>query len=133
MPEDMQAHNRQVIDDFRTNGAPAGRQLLLLTTTGAKSGEKRTTPLMYVPDGDRLLIIAANAGAARHPDWFHNLVAHPAVRVEVGAEDYAAHATVLAGAEHSTVFDRISTDYPFFAEYQKKVERTIPVVALTHF
>jgi deazaflavin-dependent oxidoreductase (nitroreductase family) len=133
MPADMRQHNRKLIEDFRTNGAPVGRRLLLLTTTGARSGKARTTPLMYVPDGDRLLVIAANAGAQRNPDWYYNAIAHPAVRVEVGDQDYEATAHALEGQEYTDVFDWIATDYPFFGEYQENVERTIPVIALTRF
>ena len=131
LPTDMLAYNRKLIEDFRTNGAPEGRKLLLLTTTGARTGEVRTSPMMYIPDGSRLLVIAANAGAPRHPNWYHNLVAHPDVRVEVGADAYDATATVLTGAEREEVFARIVADYSFFGEYQSNVEREIPVVALT--
>lgn len=130
MPSDMLAYNRNLIEDFRTNGAPAGRPLLLLTTLGRRTGEPRTSPMMYVTDGDRLLVIAANAGAVAHPLWFGNLVDEPRVRVEVGAESYDASAVVLAGSEREEVFARIVKDYPFFADYQAKVDREIPVVAL---
>ncbi|TME01188.1 MAG: nitroreductase family deazaflavin-dependent oxidoreductase, partial [Chloroflexi bacterium] len=90
---DQNDYNRQLIEDFRANrgknGGPfAGRPLLLLTTTGAKSGQRRTTPMMFIPDGDRLLVIASNVGAPAHPDWYRNLVAHPDVTVEVGAETF---------------------------------------------
>src|SRR2546430_13061868 len=96
---DRNAYNRQLIEEFRAErgnpaGPMAGRPLLLLTTTGAKSGQSRVAPLMYVPEGDRLLIIASNAGAPQHPDWYHNLVAHPQVTVEVGTETYTATANV---------------------------------------
>jgi deazaflavin-dependent oxidoreductase (nitroreductase family) len=130
LPKDMRAHNRALIENWRTNGAPPGRQLLLLTTTGRRSGEARTTPMMYVPDGDRRLVIAANAGAVRHPDWYLNLLAAPRVHVEVGDQSYDATATPLAGTERTEVFARIVADYPFFGEYQAKLEREIPVVAL---
>lgn len=130
MPTDMVAHNRKVIEDFRANGAPEGRALLLLTTTGARTGQRRTTPLMYVRTGERLLVIAANAGSVRHPDWYHNLVADPEVTVEVGAESYSATAAVTSGADREEVFERIVASHPFFAEYQAKVQREIPVVEL---
>src|SRR5579859_3153410 len=89
--------NRGIIEEFRANGGKVGgmwegRRLLLLTTTGAKSGQRRTTPLAYLPDGDRLLIFGSKAGMPTHPDWYHNLVAHPDVNVEVGAETYEATA-----------------------------------------
>ncbi len=130
LPQDMAAHNRQLIADFRTNGAPAGRPLLLLTTTGARSGELRTTPLMYVRVDDRLFVIASNAGAPRNPDWFHNLVTHPDVRVELGAEAFRARAVVPGKADRDLLFEKICAQYPFFTEHQSKIKRTIPIVEL---
>jgi deazaflavin-dependent oxidoreductase (nitroreductase family) len=131
IPEDMKAHNRKVIDDFRTQGGPPdGRPLLLLTTTGARSGEARTTPMMFIPDGNRLLVIASNAGRPRHPDWYHNLVANPSVTVEVTGDTYPATAVVPQGEERDRLFDGVVARYPFFADYQAKVSRTIPVVVL---
>jgi F420H(2)-dependent quinone reductase len=130
MPADPRAYNRQLIADFRSKGAPEGRPLLLLTTTGAKSGELRTTPLMYARVGDRLLVIASNNGAQRDPDWFRNLRAEPAVRVEIGAEDYPARAVVAVESDRDDLFAAIVAQYPFFADHQSKIERTIPVVEL---
>jgi deazaflavin-dependent oxidoreductase (nitroreductase family) len=131
MPVDLQAHNRRLIEEFRAaGGAPQGRPLLLLTTTGARSGQPRTNPMMYVPDGERLLVIASNAGAPRHPDWYHNLVVDPRVAVEVTGETYPATAVVLRGAERDTLFARTAQQYPFFADHQAGVSRRIPVVAL---
>jgi deazaflavin-dependent oxidoreductase (nitroreductase family) len=128
----MKAHNRKVIEDFRAHGgAPEGRPLLLLTTIGARSGIMRTTPMMFIPAADRLLVVASNAGAPRHPDWYHNLVAHPDVSVEVTGESFPATAVVLDGEERDRVFAEIVAKYPFFADHQAKVRRTIPVVALT--
>jgi len=128
-------YNRKLIEEFRatrgvSDGPMAGRPLLLLTTTGARSGQPRTTPLMYVPDGDRLLIIASNAGAPAHPDWYHNLVAHPHVIVEVGVETFDASAAVVEGAERERLWARIVEQYPFFADHQAKVTRQIPLIAL---
>ena len=132
LPEDMKAHNREVIEDFRARGgAPDGRPLLLLTTIGARSGIMRTTPMMFIPEADRLLVVASNAGAPRHPDWYHNLVAHADVSVEVTGESFPATAVVLDGEERDRVFAEIVAKYPFFADHQAKVRRTIPVVALT--
>jgi len=132
LPDDMKAHNRKVIEDFRAQGgAPEGRPLLLLTTIGARSGIMRTTPMMFIPAADRLLVVASNAGAPRHPDWYHNLVAHPDVSVEVTGESFPATAVVLDGEERDRVFAEIVAKYPFFADHQAKVRRTIPVVALT--
>jgi F420H(2)-dependent quinone reductase len=130
LPADMKAHNRKVIEEYRANKGAGGRPLLLLTTTGARTGEPRTTPMMYVPDGDRLLVIASNAGAPKHPDWYRNLVANPDVTVEVDAERYQATAEVPSGAERDRLFAGIVEKYPFFADHQAGVTRTIPVVAL---
>jgi deazaflavin-dependent oxidoreductase (nitroreductase family) len=132
---DQKVYNRKLIEDFRgsrrANDDPfAGRPLLLLTTTGTKSGQRHTTPLMYVPDGDRLLVIASNAGAPAHPDWYRNLVAHPQATVEVGDEAFEASAVMLAGAERQQVWDKIVASYPFFTEHQAKITREIPLIAL---
>jgi deazaflavin-dependent oxidoreductase (nitroreductase family) len=132
---DQNEYNRKLIEDFRANrgvsdGPFAGRPLLMLTTIGAKSGQQRTTPMMYVPDGDCLLVIASNAGAPKHPDWYRNLVAHPDVTVEVGADTFEASAVVLEGAERQQQWDRIVAAYPFFIEHQAKITREIPVIAL---
>ncbi|GAA0245511.1 nitroreductase family deazaflavin-dependent oxidoreductase [Cryptosporangium japonicum] len=132
MPSDVGAYNRQLIAQFRESGGAAmgNRPLLLLTTVGARSGAAHTAPMMYVPDADRLLVVASNAGAPRDPDWYVNLVANPRVRVEVGAESYAAAARVLPGEERAAAFSRIAAQYPFFHEHQAKTPRVIPVVAL---
>jgi deazaflavin-dependent oxidoreductase (nitroreductase family) len=132
---DRQEYNRQLIEQFRANrdadgNAFEGRHLLLLTTTGAHSGRPHTAPMMYIPDGDRLLVIASNAGAPAHPDWYRNLVAHPQVTVEVGKETYAASAKVTEGAERERLWNRVVEQYPFFAEHQAKISRQIPVIAL---
>jgi len=132
---DMNDWNRQTIEAFRANkgkvgGMWEGRPLLLLTTTGAKSGQRRTTPTMYLPDGDRLLVFASKGGAPTNPDWYHNLLAHPQVTVEVGSETYEANATVLTGEERDRLFAKQAGLYPQFAEYQTKTTRKIPVIAL---
>src|SRR5579872_7453888 len=132
---DQRDYNRNLIEQFRAErgnvgGPMAGRHLLLLTTTGAKSGQRRTTPMMYIPDGDRLIVMASNAGAPAHPDWYRNLVAHPDVTVEVGAETYDATAIVTEGAERQRIWDMVVEQYPFFIEHQAKITRQIPVIAL---
>ena len=132
---DQKAYNRKLIEDFRASRGVsddpfAGRPLLLLTTTGARSGQRRTTPLMYVADRDRLLVIASNAGAPAHPDWYRNLLAHPEATVEVGADTYDVRAVVLEGAERQQLWDKIVESYPFFTEHQAKIAREIPVIAL---
>jgi deazaflavin-dependent oxidoreductase (nitroreductase family) len=130
---DQNIYNHQLIEEFRTHrgsGPMKGRPLLLLTTIGAKSGQPRTTPVMYISDGDNLLVIASNAGAAAHPDWYHNLVAHPEVTVEVGSETFEAIAIVTEGSERQTLWDRVVAQYPFFADHQTKTPRQIPVIML---
>jgi deazaflavin-dependent oxidoreductase (nitroreductase family) len=133
LPNDF---NQQVIDEFRANhgrvgGYFEGARLLLLTTTGARTGGRHTTPVGYLPDGgDRVLVIASAAGAPRHPAWFHNLVANSQVTVESGAFTYEARAVVLTGEERDRAFARAVEADPGWAAYQEKTERVIPVVAL---
>ncbi|NKZ09214.1 nitroreductase/quinone reductase family protein [Actinomadura latina] len=128
--------NRQVIEEFRANGGRVGGpfeggRLLLLTTTGARSGARRTTPLGYLPDGDgRVLVIASAGGSPKNPAWFHNLVANPRVTVESGAFEYEADAVVLAGAERDAAFARAVGSDPGWGEYEAGSGRTLPVVAL---
>jgi deazaflavin-dependent oxidoreductase (nitroreductase family) len=133
MPADVAAYNRELIAEFRANGRQLGeRPLLLLTTIGARSGQPRTSPMMYVADGEQLVVVASNAGAAKHPAWLHNLIANPHVVVEALGEEYPAQASVLAGEERERLWERITADHPFFAEYQVKAgNRQIPLVALT--
>ena len=132
MPNDF---NQPVIDEFRANrgrmtGYFEGARLLLLTTTGARTGTPHTTPVGYLPDGDRVLVIASAAGSDRHPDWFRNLVAHPQVTVESGTFTYEARAEVLTGAERDRLFARAVEADAGWATYQEKTTRVIPVVAL---
>ncbi|MFD9206150.1 nitroreductase/quinone reductase family protein [Streptomyces sioyaensis] len=128
--------NRQIIEEFRAHGGRVGGpfeggRLLLLTTTGARSGAPHTTPLGYLPDGGgRVLVIASAAGAPRHPAWFHNLVANPRVTVEAGVFTYEAQAVVLEGAERDRAFARAAEADPGWSVYQDRTERVLPVVAL---
>lgn len=127
--------NLQIIDEFRANsgetfGMFKGRPLLLLTTTGAKSGEQRTTPLVYTRDGDRYVIIASKGGAPTHPAWFLNIRANPEVTLEVGEEKFAARASVPDGAERDRLYAQQASTMPAFNEYQEKTSRRIPVVVL---
>lgn len=131
MPADMKAHNEQLIEEFRANGGPPeGRPILLLTTIGRRSGQRRTTPMMHLQVGGRDLVIASNNGASQDPDWFHNLVADPHVLVEVAGEVYPARAVVAEGAERNRLWREVVAKYPFFAAHQSGVSRTIPVVIL---
>ncbi|RDI64812.1 nitroreductase family deazaflavin-dependent oxidoreductase [Nocardia pseudobrasiliensis] len=130
---DVQETNRRVIEQFRAGGAIEGMhrdRLLLLTTTGRHSGHPYTTPMMFHRDGDRVLVIASNIGAPRHPDWYLNLAADPAVTVEIGDETYSATAETVSGAERERIWAELIRLYPFFAEHQTKTTRAIPVVAL---
>jgi deazaflavin-dependent oxidoreductase (nitroreductase family) len=127
--------NTKIIEEFRANegrvGGPfQGAPMLLLTTTGRRTGERRTNPMMYMADGDRLLVFASKGGAPTNPDWYRNLVSDPKVTVEVGTESYQAHATVLQGDERDRLYAEQSRRYPGFAEYQANTSRIIPVVAL---
>jgi deazaflavin-dependent oxidoreductase (nitroreductase family) len=132
----MNDYNRQIIEEFRANegkvGGPfEGVPLLLLITTGAKSGKPRINPLAYHIDGERLVVLASKAGAPTNPDWYRNLVAHPDVSVEVGTERFEARATVVEGAQRDELYAKRVAVMPNFAEYQAMTTRTIPVVVLT--
>lgn len=132
----MSDWNKQVIAEFRANGGKVGgsyahMDLLLLQTTGAKSGLPRTTPLVQMADGDRYIIIASKGGAPTHPDWYYNLAANPNVHVEVGTEQFDALATIAAEPERSQLYGKMAASYPFFAEYAENTDRTIPVIVLT--
>jgi deazaflavin-dependent oxidoreductase (nitroreductase family) len=132
-PSGFTSYNQQVIESFRANkGVTHGpNRLILLTTTGAKSGQPRTTPLAYSTDGDRLVVAASKGGAPTNPDWYHNLVANPIVTVEMGAETFQARATVVADeAERQRLYAHHAELMPGFAEYTTKTERKIPIILL---
>ncbi len=132
----MANFNQAVIDQFRANGGEIregifkGSPILLLTTTGARTGATHTTPLVHTRDGDRYVIIASKGGAPTSPAWYHNLVANPTVTVEVGAEKFDARATPAQGEERDRLFDAQATLMPNFAAYQRRTTRRIPVVVL---
>ena len=131
----MEEFNRGVIEEFRANdgkvGGPfEGAPVLLLTSVGAKSGERRTTPVMYLPDGERMVIFASLGGAPNNPAWYHNLVANPSATVEVGPGTVEVEAVVTSGEERDRLFDQQAALYPQFADYAQKTTRQIPVVAL---
>ena len=132
---DRNEFNQQLIAEYRATGGRvtgqfAGAPLLLLTTTGARSGHSRTTPVAYTADGDRLVIIAANGGAPTHPDWYHNLVANPEVTVELGTARFQARAIVPEGQERDRLFEQTAAQLPGFAAYHRNTTRPIPVVLL---
>ena len=131
----MSDWNTKVIEEFRQNEGRVGGQfegapVLLLTTTGRRSGQLRTNPMMYLADGDRLLVFASKGGAPTNPDWYTNLVANPQVTVEVGTDSFPAHASALQGAERDRFYAQQAALYPGFAEYERMTDRVIPVVAL---
>jgi deazaflavin-dependent oxidoreductase (nitroreductase family) len=133
---DWHEFNRGGVKQVRASGSVgsgrwADRPLLLLTTTGAKSGLPRTTPLLYSTDGDRFVVIASKGGERTHPDWYRNLLAHLEAVVEVGPETFAVRAEVAQGAERRRLFDQHAAQMPFFADYERTAPRTIPVVELT--
>jgi len=133
--QDLNNWDRQVIEEFRAKGGNVGGQLanaplLLLTTTGAKSGEPRTRPLVYLSEGGRIYIFAGNRGASTNPGWYHNLVAYPDVLVELGAEKFEARAIVVDSAEGERLGSIQLQKIPALASLQAKITRKVPVVLL---
>jgi deazaflavin-dependent oxidoreductase (nitroreductase family) len=132
----MSDFNQSVIDEFHANGGKvggyfAGANMLLLHTIGAKSGQRRTNPLVYVLDRDRIVVIASKGGADSNPDWYYNLLANPAVTVEIGTEQFRARATaVTEEPERSRLYAKMVEHRSGFAEYEQKTSRKIPVVVL---
>jgi deazaflavin-dependent oxidoreductase (nitroreductase family) len=132
----MKDINIDVIQQFRTNGGTIhsgmfkDARLLLLTTTGAKSGKQRINPLVFTRDGENYVIIASKGGSPMHPDWYHNLLANPDVTLEIGTERFAAQARVAEGEERERLYAAQAALMPGFAEYQRNTSRQIPVVVL---
>ncbi|WP_243793057.1 nitroreductase family deazaflavin-dependent oxidoreductase [Saccharopolyspora gloriosae] len=129
-------YNAPVIEEFRANGglvggAFAGHALLLLNSTGARTGRNHVTPLSYLEENGEYLVFASKAGADIHPDWYFNLRANPDARIEVGAEVLDVRAGELIGVQRDVRFAQLTGLYPYFAEYQAKTERVFPVLALT--
>ena len=128
--------NQNLIADLRANAGTAtsgpfvGRPVLIMTNTGAKSGEVRETPVVYTRDGDNYVIIASKGGAPTNPGWYHNLVAYPEVKLEVLGETIPARARVAEGEEHDRLYDAQAQMMPAFADYQKRTTRKIPVFIL---
>jgi deazaflavin-dependent oxidoreductase (nitroreductase family) len=124
--EDMRAHGGQP-----TSGPFVGRQVLILTTTGAKTGAVRSTPLAYSREGDAFVIVASKGGADTNPAWYANLLAHPVATVEVGGQTFRARARVTEGQERRRLYDQHASIHPGFRDYEQKTTRVIPVVVLT--
>jgi deazaflavin-dependent oxidoreductase (nitroreductase family) len=133
---EMDDYNRRLIEDFRAHGGKVSGEfehtpLLLLTTTGARSGQPRTAPMGYMPDGDCLIVFAANGGSSTNPDWYFNLVKQPHAIVEVGTETFDAIAVVTEGAERDQLWAEGMALYPSLAKHQAKTPRQIPVISLS--
>jgi deazaflavin-dependent oxidoreductase (nitroreductase family) len=127
--------NRNLIEDIRAHGKPTsgpfvGRDVLILTTTGARSKEERTTPLVYSREGDHYVIVASKGGAPTHPHWYHNLRQHPNVTVEIGHEKFKARARIEDGEHYERLYQQHASKNPTFHEYRTKTTRKIPVVIL---
>jgi deazaflavin-dependent oxidoreductase (nitroreductase family) len=127
--------NTKIIEEFRANGGRVGGNfegapLLLLHTTGARSGQVRVNPMMYRKVGDDYAVFASKAGAHTHPDWYHNLVANPDVQAEIGTQTLRFTARVADEAEREPIWSAQKADYPGFADYEQKTTRQIPVVIL---
>jgi deazaflavin-dependent oxidoreductase (nitroreductase family) len=122
---DFRAHGGKV-----TSGPFLGRNLLLLTTTGAQSGETRLAPLAYTCDGDRIVVVASKGGAPTNPAWYWNIVANPIVTVELGGETFQARASLAEGADRDRLYAAHAAEHPAFKDYEAKTTRVIPVVRL---
>ncbi len=132
----MADFNTQVINEFRENhgrvgGMFEGAPMILVHHTGARTGEQRVAPLMYMPDDGRYVIFASKAGAPENPAWYHNLKAHPETRVEVGDQTIDVVAQEAEGEERDRLFNAQAQASPQFAEYQEKTTRKIPVIVLS--
>ena len=131
----INAFNKSIIDEFRTNGGKVGGQfanadLLLLHTTGAKSGQPRVSPLAYFRIDGKLIIIGSFAGSPVSPAWVHNLRANPRARVEIGTEQFPVTVRELPSDERDALFEKVTAAAPGFAEYQSKTSRVIPLFEL---
>ncbi|WP_431973763.1 nitroreductase family deazaflavin-dependent oxidoreductase [Micromonospora haikouensis] len=131
----MSDWNEKVIAEFRANGGRVGGQfagapLLLLHTVGARSGQARVNPMMYQEVDGGYAVFASKAGAPTNPDWYHNVLAHPRVRAEIGTETVELVARVAAGEERERIWSAQKAAYPGFADYERKTDRQIPVVVL---
>ena len=135
MSDEIADWNASIIEEFRANGGKVGGQfegapLLLLHTTGAKSGKERVNPMMYRPIGDTYAVFGSKAGASTNPDWYHNLVSNPRASIEVGTDVVEVIARVASGTERDGIWTAQKADYPGFADYERQTTREIPVVIL---
>jgi len=128
--------NKRVMAEFHANGGRLGgrfegTEILILTSTGARTGQTRWNPLAYSVDGDRYVIVASKGGAPTSPDWYHNLVANPSAVIEVGTDVITVEASTPTGAERDRLFAQHAAKMPQFREYEENTQRLIPVVVLT--
>jgi deazaflavin-dependent oxidoreductase (nitroreductase family) len=135
MAVDWNAWNNQVIEEFRANGGKVGGDfegapMVLLHTTGAKSGKERINPLMYLPKDDKVVVFASKGGAPDSPDWFYNLKANPDVEMELGSETVRGRATIATGDERDRLYAEQAEAWPQFKGYEEATDRTIPVVVI---
>jgi deazaflavin-dependent oxidoreductase (nitroreductase family) len=133
---DARDWNAEVIAEFRANKGEVKAPyddpppMLLIHTIGAKSGKEHIVPMRAMPDGESLYIFASAHGSHRNPDWYYNLVANPDITIEIGTDTIPVHATEVVGVERDAIFARQAARFPVFAEYQRKLKRTIPVIRL---
>nr|BFE58896.1 nitroreductase family deazaflavin-dependent oxidoreductase [Dactylosporangium thailandense] len=132
----MSDWNTQIIEEFRANGGRVGGPfeggtLLLIHHRGARTGTERVNPVAYLPDGDRMVIVASAAGADKNPDWYHNLKANPDTTAEVGTATVGVHAEEILGDDYAATWKRLVARMPGFGDYQTKTARRIPLFALT--
>lgn len=132
---DTNDFNTAIIEEFRANAGKVGgmfdgRTMLLLHSTGAKSGQERVNPLVYQPLDDTWAVFGTKGGAPTNPDWFHNLVVNPAAKIEVGTDTVDVRARVAGDEERDGIWEQQKQDVPGFADYEKSTDRTIPVVIL---
>jgi deazaflavin-dependent oxidoreductase (nitroreductase family) len=132
---EMHNFNEAIIEEFRANngvvgGGFAGATVVLLGTTGAKSGQPRLNPLVCLPEDGTLYVFATKGGAPTNPDWYYNLKAHPEVSVEFGDDSYTATAEEVTGDERDRLYAEQATRFPTFGDYEKQTTRKIPVIAL---
>lgn len=127
--------NQQVIEEFRANagkvgGYFTGAHMILIHHIGARSGRERVTPLVYLPDGDDMVIAATKGGSPTNPDWYYNVKEHPRMEVEVGADAFSVEATEVAGPERDELWKRLVEIRPGFADYETKTSRVFPMFRL---
>jgi deazaflavin-dependent oxidoreductase (nitroreductase family) len=132
----MSDMNKKIIEEFRANGGEVGgffanKTLLLLHTTGAKSGKERVNPLATFEDGDRFVVVASKGGAPSNPDWYYNVVANPLVSVEYGTDKFQARASIASEPERTELYEKMESIFPGFTGYKEKAGRVIPVVTLS--